>query len=135
MEPEPGRSIVDAWGIRPPANYCLCPGPAPAPDGAATLALEGEFDMAAAEDVRARLTALGDANPARIVLDLAAVTFMDSSTLRELLRAELALRARGGRLVLAAPTSPVTRLLSLTRATELLRVVDSVAQASPDAAA
>jgi anti-anti-sigma factor len=99
------------------------------------LALEGEFDMAAAEDVRARLTALADASPARIVLDLAAVTFMDSSTLRELLRAELALRARGGQLVLAAPTPPVTRLLSLTRATELLRVVDSVPQASPDAAA
>jgi anti-anti-sigma factor len=99
------------------------------------LALEGEFDMAAAEDVRARLTALAEAHPAQIVLDLAGVAFMDSSTLRELLRAELALRAHGGQLVLAAPTPPVARLLSLTRATELLTVVNSVPQALPDAAA
>ena len=91
--------------------------------------------MVAAEEVRARLAALVRGNHARIVLDLARVTFMDSSTLRELLRAELALRAGGGRMVLAAPTRPVERLLELTRATELLSVVDSVQQAFPDAAA
>ena len=99
------------------------------------LALEGEFDMAAAEEVRARLAALTAGHRARIVLDLTRVTFMDSSTLREFLRAELALRACGGCLVLASPTRPVMRLLSLTRATELLSVVDSLPQAFPDAVA
>jgi anti-anti-sigma factor len=91
--------------------------------------------MVAADEVRARLAALAQGSRARVVLDLAHVTFMDSSTLRELLRAEMALRAGGGRLVLAAPTPPVQRLLELTRAIELLSVVDSVPQAFPDAAA
>ena len=97
--------------------------------------LEGEFDMAAADEVRTQLSALTDGGSGRVVLDLAAVTFMDSSTLRELLRAELALRAGGGGLVLAAPTPAVMRLLALTRATELLSVVDSPPQAFPDDAA
>jgi anti-anti-sigma factor len=125
--------MIDAWGIKPPASYWLRA--AEGSGGVPLLALGGEFDMAAAEEVRASLAGLTDGDAAEVVLDLASVTFMDSSTLRELLRAELALRATGGRLVLAAPTPPVTRLLELTRATELLTVVDSVPPALPDDAA
>lgn len=91
--------------------------------------------MAAAEELRATLAELADRGRASAVLDLAAVTFMDSSTLRELLRGDLLFRSSGGRLVLAAPTPPVTRLLELTRATELLLVVDSLPEAFPQGAA
>ena len=133
MDLERGQPSVDAWGIRPPPVYRLRLGESPA--RAPLLVLEGEFDMAAAEEVRARLAELAGRGVASVVLDLAAVTFIDSSTLRELLRADLLLRSSGGRLVLAAPTPPVTRLLELTRATELLIVVESLPEAFRQSAA
>jgi anti-anti-sigma factor len=63
------------------------------------------------------------------VLDLAEVTFADSSALRELLRADAGLRADGSLLVIAAVPPVVERLLGLTRASDLLELAPSVEQA------
>jgi anti-anti-sigma regulatory factor len=57
---------------------------------------------------------------------MADVTFADSSTLRELLRASSSMRDAGTRFIPAALPAVVERLLDLTRARELLEVAPSV---------
>src|SRR5215213_5390527 len=89
--------VVDARGIRPPPGYEVRRGDAP--PGVMLLVLEGELDMAATAAVRGAV----DGGEADVVADLAGVSFMDSSILRELLRADADLRAAGHALVLAAP--------------------------------
>ncbi|MGH2590646.1 MAG: STAS domain-containing protein, partial [Actinomycetota bacterium] len=54
--------------------------------------LQGELDMASAPELRARLEA--PAGALALVVDLAAVTFIDSAVLKELLRARSELAAR-----------------------------------------
>lgn len=100
-----------------------------APAGVVLLVLRGELDLAAAPATRERLERARARRPRGVVLDLAEVTFADSSALRELLRANAALGADGALLVLAATPPIVERLLTLTRAHELLELAPTVEHA------
>lgn len=74
--------------------------------------LEGELDLATAEDLGAVLgTARSDGRP--LVLDFSKVSFMDSSGLRALLAAVRS-RAGQGPLVILNPTAPVRRVFDIT---------------------
>ena len=115
---------VDARGIRPPDVYSIVE--RAAPDGVVVLELAGEFDVAAASVLRERFEAALARRPQAVVADLAEVTFADSSTLRELLRASSSMRDAGTRFIPAALPAVVERLLDLTRARELLDVAPSV---------
>jgi anti-anti-sigma factor len=115
---------VDQLGIRPPDAYAI--GERAAPAGIVVLELHGEFDAAAAGALRRRLEAALPRGTAGVVADMSAVTFADSSTLRELLRADSTTRAAGSRFMPAALPGVVERLLELTRARELLDVAPSV---------
>ena len=108
---------IDARGIRPPAAFTIAEGEASAE--VRVVVLEGELDLAAAPILRARIdeTEAGQA----LVLDLARTTFIDSATLKELLRARSELAARDAQLVLAGVPMPVRRLLDLTRTSELFK--------------
>jgi anti-anti-sigma factor len=112
---EGGESAsVDADGIKPPPAFWVVVGEPR--QGVATVRLEGEMDLAATDAVRAVV----DGAPGRgLILDLEAVTFVDSAILKELLRARAELSARGVRLVLAGAPRTVRRLLELTRTAEL----------------
>jgi anti-sigma B factor antagonist len=118
------RSTVDALGIRPPCAYAVesCTTPA----GDVVLTFAGELDLAAAPVVREQLEAAAATGARMVVLDMTAVTFVDSSALRELLRADGALRLAGGTLVLAAVPPAVVRLLELTRTDDVLASAPSV---------
>jgi anti-sigma B factor antagonist len=88
-----------------------------APDGVALVELGGELDIAATSAVRSRVD---DAAGLRaLVLDLSGATFVDSSMLKELLRANAELDRYGTRLVLADVPSAVQRVFDLTRTTEM----------------
>jgi len=71
-----------------------------------------------------------------LVLDLAEVTFVDSSMLKELLRANVELERYDTRLVLAGITPVVRRVLDLTRTTGMFTLAGdrsaAVALASTD---
>jgi anti-sigma B factor antagonist len=121
------QSSVDAHGIRPPSAYAV--EPREAPSGVVLLALEGEFDLAAAPVLRERLETAGTGGARAVVLDMSEVTFVDSSALRVLLRADAVLREHGVRLTLAALQPAVARLLELTRTTDALTLAPTVAQA------
>jgi anti-anti-sigma factor len=121
------QSSVDAHGIRPPDAFAI---EARDPeDGFLVLALEGEFDLAAAEALREHLDAAQAAADRGVVCDLSAVTFVDSSGLRELLRASTAFREEGKAFALAAPQPPVIRLLELTGVTEAMHSAPTLERA------
>jgi anti-sigma B factor antagonist len=77
-------------------------------DGA--LVLAGEIDSYTAPDLADRL----GADPPIEVVDVAGVTFIDSSGLRVLVEAHQARAASGSRLVLRSPSAAVQRLLEIS---------------------
>lgn len=77
-------------------------------DGA--LVLVGEIDSYTAPDLSGRLAD----DPPIDVLDMAGVTFIDSSGLRALVEAHRARVDRDARLVLRAPSAAVQRLLEIS---------------------
>jgi anti-anti-sigma factor len=97
------------------------------PGGVATVVLAGELDMAATSALRTCVDAA--AGSRGLVIDLAGATFIDSSMLKELLRAGAELGRYETRLVLAAVPPPVRRLLDLTRTAELFTLADDRATA------
>ena len=73
------------------------------------LMLSGEIDSYTAPDLASRLN---DTNVE--VVDLSAVTFIDSSGLRTLIEADRSRQDDGGRIVLRAPSAAVQRLLEIS---------------------
>jgi anti-sigma B factor antagonist len=86
-----------------------------APPPRSTVAVAGEIDIAAVPELRSRL----DAEHAECVaLDVAGVTFIDSSGLAGLLDARAAMVADGRRLELINRPQAVVRLLQVTGLSE-----------------
>jgi anti-anti-sigma factor len=102
------------------------PGPA---DGVVVLDLGGELDLAVSGRLRELVDEVTAEKPSLVVADLAEVGFMDSTVLRELLRAHREVNVQGGRLVVAGAQPTVRRLLELTGTTELFVLADSRRQA------
>jgi anti-sigma B factor antagonist len=96
-------------------------------DGAIVMRLAGELDLYNAEDVRTALAQAIDSTPRRIVVDMAAVEFVDSTALGVLIEA----RSRLGQdaLLLAAPQLETRRTLQISGLDRHLAVHDSVDEA------
>lgn len=87
------------------------------------LDVVGEVDLGTSGELEAALAAVpGDVS--RIVVDLARITFLDSSALNALVRQEKVLAARGVALTLVIPPgSPATEIFKLTHLTETFTIV------------
>jgi anti-sigma B factor antagonist len=96
--------------------------------GHVVVVLHGELDIADAASVTAVLTAAAARNP-RIIIDLAALEYIDCHALGALVRVRAQARQAGGDLLLAAPRGPVRRLLDLTGLTGVFSVRASVDEA------
>jgi anti-anti-sigma factor len=96
--------------------------------GHVIAALHGELDIVDAASVMAALAAAAAGNP-RIIIDLAALEYIDCSSLAALGRVRAQARQAGGDLLLAAPRGPVRRLLTLTGLIGVFSVHVSVEQA------
>jgi anti-sigma B factor antagonist len=83
-------------------------------DDEARLALHGELDMLSAPVLARELAAVARRHPARIVLDLRDLSFMDVSGLRAILDAARSARREGRSVVIANPMPHIVRLLELT---------------------
>ena len=92
------------------------------------VALDGELDVAGAGSVMAVLAAVAARDP-RIIVDLAALEFIDCYALGALGRVRAQARQAGGDLLLAAPRGPVRRILALTGLTGVFSVRASVDEA------
>ncbi len=77
------------------------------------MILEGRLDVenAAAVDVRMKILAL---DKKLILVDLQNVSFLGSTGLRSLVAPALAIRGRGGKMVLFGPNEMVTRVLKVS---------------------
>lgn len=93
--------------------------------GAAVAAVRGELDVNTAPTLYHDATALLGRHPI-LVLDLGEVGFCDSSGFNALLRLHRRARELRGEVVLAAPPSPITRLLALTGADSALPLYDTL---------
>ena len=97
-------------------------------DGHVVVALCGELDVTDAPDAEAAITGL--VAPGRsLVIDMAALDFIDCASLGALLRVQTLARQAGGDVVLAAPQRLVLRLLVLTGKDAAFCVHASVAAA------
>jgi anti-sigma B factor antagonist len=88
--------------------------------------LTGELDLASATKLEDELRRIEEDDPPMIVLDLKALSFMDSSGLRALLAADSRNREAGRRFVLVRGDERVQRVLRITRLDERLEIVDSL---------
>jgi anti-sigma B factor antagonist len=92
-------------------------------DGAVVVA-EGEIDMATSPTLREALREPAAAEAAALVLDLRAVSFMDSSGLGIIVGQHKRARERGSRFAVAVDGAEnVERILSLSGLTEVLEIV------------
>lgn len=94
------------------------------PDGA-IIAFTGRFDAVEAMAARARMAEPDVTKPAHLVLDLHAVTFLDSAGLAALVRARQD-RQRDGRTIALVPpqSDDALRVLRLTQFDQIFTLVD-----------
>ena len=89
--------------------------------GCLTVRFVGELDHAAAAGaMRAVTVAAEEFLPRRCVLDLAGLSFMDSSGVAVILRAKRMLSATGAELVVSSPPEQARRVLELAGLSPLL---------------
>lgn len=91
-------------------------------------ALSGEVDLSTVEEVEEKLRSAIDGAPGLLVMDLREVTFLDSSGLRMVLKANRELSENGGRLVVVQGARRVAKVFELTGAHEELEIVDDPSQ-------
>ena len=104
------------------------------PNGIAVIRLAGQIDPQIAATIKQRLLALIASGHARLVVDLAAVSFVNSAGLRVLVEGCKAARLAGGDMRLARPTDQARAVLRLTQLDQFILAYESseAAQASFD---
>src|SRR5438309_8273211 len=88
----------------------------------ATLSVAGEVDLTSAAKLEDAVSELADGSLRRLVIDLSSVSFMDSTGLRVLLKANKLLEGSGGTLVLGEPSEQVRRLLDVSGLNEHFQI-------------
>jgi anti-anti-sigma factor len=82
--------------------------------GLVRVVAAGEIDMSTAGQMRDSLDAAWNGHPSAVVVDLAAVTFMDSSGIAVLVHAHQRAAEEGGSLTATNPQPMVRRVLEIT---------------------
>ncbi|MBR9971289.1 STAS domain-containing protein [Magnetospirillum sulfuroxidans] len=94
-------------------------------DGAVVVALAGEVDLQHSPTIRKHLMELMfERRP--VIVDLAAVVYIDSSGIASLVEAYQQARKNGTRFVLAAVSAPAMRVLQLARLDKVFALADTV---------
>jgi anti-anti-sigma factor len=94
-------------------------------DGICTLVLSGEADMAVADDI-VELGTVSLREPAveTLILDLAAMTFMDSTAIAAMVRLRNLAGDQGKKMTLSHVSAKLTRLLQITALTDVFTIAD-----------
>jgi anti-anti-sigma factor len=94
-------------------------------DGVATVAVDGELDIATAPVLDAKLADVERDGAVSLLLDLGRVRFLDSTGLRSLLSARRRAEATGRRLRLANLPPDVERVLEVTGARRIFEIASA----------
>ena len=100
--------------------------------GTVVVQPKGRLNMVAAPSLRKQLHGIVEGGHARIVVDLSATEFIDSSGLGALISGLKVARQAGGDLRIAAPTRQVRTVLELTNLNRVLHSYDSADDAFDD---
>jgi anti-anti-sigma factor len=91
--------------------------------------LAGEADATSSDMLRGLLEVQIARKPSKLIIDLAALRFMDSTALHVILTASRSLADQGGTLALASPTRVVAAMLRLTQVARMVPVYESLQEA------
>jgi anti-sigma B factor antagonist len=89
-----------------------------------TVSLKGELDLSTVAKVEEELRRVDASDVSLVVLDLTALTFLDSTGLRAVITADERARERGRRFVIVKGPDAVQRVFAITRLEERLDMVD-----------
>ena len=92
--------------------------------------VRGEVDVFTAPKLRERIIELVERGRRNVIVDLAGVTFMDSTGLGILVGCLKRIKEQGGSLALAGPQRPVMRVLTITGLARVFPIHETVAQAT-----
>ncbi len=93
--------------------------------GVAVLKLEGKLNMVSAPHLRQEVHSAVAAGNSKVVIDLSAVDFIDSSGLGALINGLKSTRQAGGDLRIAGPTEQVRLVLELTNMDRVLNAYET----------
>jgi len=94
-----------------------------------TVALGGDVDLHHSPAVRNELMRLAADQPNRLIVDLAGVTYMDSSGVATLVQALQQVKRYNGRLFLVAPNERVRSIFQIARLDSIFQIVDTQQEA------
>ena len=95
-------------------------------EGVHVVAVTGEIDLFTAPEFKQRMTTPIEDGVARLVIDLSATTFIDSSSLGVLIGAHRRLRQRGGSLVVVCDTETIVKTFKITGLDGVFTLVPSL---------
>jgi anti-sigma B factor antagonist len=98
-------------------------------DSTTVLDLSGRFDAHSAPAVATALEKAGQNRPAKVLVNLSGVTFMDSTALATLVQGMKRCRQGGGDLRLCSLQQPVRIVFELTRLDKAFEIFPSEAEA------
>jgi len=90
------------------------------------IELEGEIDLHRSPDVKLELQAAIAEKPAKLMIDLSKVTYIDSSGLATLLEGMQGVEFYGGKFYLVAVQEIVRAIFQTSKLDEVFRIVASV---------
>ncbi len=101
-------------------------------EGLAVVRVVGDFDLSTIEIFEAELEP--SLTEGLVVIELSGCTFLDSSALRTLVRAQRRVGEAGGRLVLVAPSQPARRVLDIATLDRFIPVAATLEEAAKSVA-
>ena len=104
-------------------------------DHTVEVVLEGELDIASADEALHRVAEAERAAPSLLVIDLSTLTFVDSSGVRVVLVADDRARASGRRLAVRLGRGPALRVFTALGLVDRFEVLPARDDPSPDPAA
>lgn len=94
-----------------------------------TVCLGGDVDLHHSPAVRNELIRLSTDQPTRMIVDLSAVDYMDSSGVATLVQALQQVKRYNGQLVLVGPNDRVLSIFQIARLDSIFRIVATHAEA------
>jgi anti-sigma B factor antagonist len=104
----------------PPAS------PTPPKDRANVLPLEGEIDLHVSPNLAASLQVMIEKKPKQLIVDLARVSYIDSSGLAALIEGMQNVQQYGGTFALASLQEPVRTIFEIARLDQVFRIYPDV---------
>ena len=99
-------------------------------NGCVVLSIHGDVDIDTAPQLREQLLVVARQSPRRVIVDLEAVGFLDSSGIGLLVGAMERLRSAGSDLALVCTNRNIVRTLEMTGLANVFRIFESVEAAS-----